>query len=217
MPKSVKLCCAVLLIPVCFGTAKGLLKVIQATGSADTVWVALLSGAACWLVIYVLLPRPMWLYVVGHELTHALWTWLSLGKVKRWRATSTGGHVIVTKNNFLISLAPYFFPVYVVAIVAIFLLGHLIWEWDRRLAFLHLLIGAAYAFHVTLTWHVLKSQQSDITQHGYLFSAVVIWLGNVGVLLLGLPMLTAQCDLWTALGWCWTETGEIFLRIGKSL
>jgi hypothetical protein len=45
---------------------------------------------------------------------------------------------------------------------------------------------------VTLTFHVLQTQQSDITSQGYLFSAVVIFLGNVCVLLFGIPLLTAK-------------------------
>ena len=82
-----------------------------------------LSGAACWVVIYSLLPKPMWVYVFGHELTHALWTWLFGGKVKKFKASAKGGHVIVTKNNFLISLAPYFFPVYAALVVGCLLIG----------------------------------------------------------------------------------------------
>ena len=79
----------------------------------------------------------------------------------------------------------------------------------------HLLLGAAYAFHVTLTWHILKSRQSDITEQGYLFSAVVIFLGNVAVLLIGIPLLAAKVDVTTALGW-WLEcTGNVVHRMGK--
>ena len=70
-------------------------------------------------------------------------------------------------------------------------------------------LGAAYSFHVTLTWHILKHQQTDISEQGYLFSAVVIFLGNVGVLLVGIPLLAAKVDVLTALGW-WLEcTGEV--------
>ena len=67
------------------------------------------GGAACWVVIYLLLPKPMWIYVFGHELTHALWVWLFGGSVKKFKVTSDGGHVIVDKTNFLIALSPYFF------------------------------------------------------------------------------------------------------------
>jgi len=208
MLKWIKMVIAILLLPVCIGAASALWMVIRASGSADATWVPFLAGAACWIVVYLLLPRPMWAYVVGHELTHALWVWLFGGSVKKFRATSSGGHVIVSKSNFLIALAPYFFPFYAAVVVAVFATGHLIWNWKHYLVWFHLLMGAAYAFHVTLTGHILKTRQSDITEHGYLFSAVVIFLGNVSVLLVGVPLLAEKVDLPTALDWwlkCTTE------------
>jgi len=215
MPKWAKTTIAVLLLPLCVGSTQALFMVLRASGSADVVWVPMLAGAACWLVIYLLLPRPMWVYVFGHELTHAIWTWAFGGRVKKFKATSTGGHVVVTKNNFIITLAPYFFPLYVVLAVLLFVVGHLVWGWTRYQVWFHLLAGAAYAFHVTLTCHALQTRQTDITQQGYLFSAVIIWLGNVAVLLLGVPLLAAQVDLTTALGWTLEATGEVLHRLGR--
>jgi hypothetical protein len=162
-----------------------------------------------------LLPRPMWLYVVGHELTHAIWVWLFGGSVKKFKATSTGGHVVVNKTNFLIVLSPYFFPFYAVLVVAVFLVGHLIWNWQNLFVWFHLLVGATYAFHITLTAHILQTQQSDITSQGYLFSAVVIFLGNALVLLIGLPLLTAKVDLFMMVGWWFQNIGEVIHRIGR--
>ncbi len=215
MPKWVKFIIAVLLLPVCVGAGKTLWMVMSRCGDADTTLIPIVAGAACWLAIFLLLPKPMWIYVVGHELTHAIWVWLFGGSVKKFKASSSGGHVIVDKNNFLISLSPYFFPFYVVLVVLIFLVGHLIWNWRDFFVWFHLLVGAAYAFHVTLTAHILKTQQSDITSQGYLFSAVVIFLGNVLVLLIGIPLLTAKVDLLTMLGWWLENIGEVIHRLGK--
>jgi hypothetical protein len=212
-----KIVLALLLLPLCLGSAAAVLKLVRATGEADTVWVATGAGAACWLVIYLMLPKPMWAYVFGHELTHALWVWLFAGKVTRFRATSKGGHVVVTRSNFVIALAPYFFPIYAFLILLVFMAGHWIWGWIRYLVWFHLLLGMAYAFHLTLTWHVLKTRQSDIVEQGYLFSAVMIWLGNALVLILGIPLLTGRVGIWLALGWCWTETEEIIRHLAHLL
>jgi hypothetical protein len=201
VPKWCKTIIAILLLPVCVGAAVAFWSVLRASGSADTTWVPALSGAACWVVIYLLLPKPMWVYVFGHELTHALWTWLLGGEVRGFRASSKGGHVVVTKNHFLVVLAPYFFPLYAILVVVLFLVGQLIWNWRVYVAWFHLLLGVAYAFHVTLTWHVLKSRQSDIIAQGCVFSAVVIFLGNISVLLLGIPLLTGRVEVLTALRW----------------
>jgi hypothetical protein len=198
MPKWVKFIFGILLLPVCLGTTQALWKVLFAFGQADRVWLPMLAGAACWVVIFLLLPKPMWIYVFGHELTHAIWTWIYGGQVKRFKASSEGGHVITTKNNFVIALAPYFFPVYAIILVAIFFLGDLFWHWRRSyLTWFHLLLGAAYAFHVTLTWEILKTRQSDITSQGRLFSAVVIFLGNALILVVAVPLLTGQSLLHT--------------------
>jgi hypothetical protein len=157
----------------------------------------------------------MWVYVFGHELTHALWTWLLGGKVKKFKASAKGGHVVVTKNNFVIALAPYFFPFYAVLLMLLFLTGRWLWKWEHYAVWFHLLLGASYGFHVTLTWHILKSTQSDITEQGHLFSAVIIFLGNVCVLLLGIPLLTAQVSPLEALKWWMNCTLEVVQRSAR--
>lgn len=210
-----KFAIALLLLPVCVGAGIALCKLILASGRADTTWVMTLAGAGCWLVLFFLLPKPMWIYVFGHELTHALWSWLFGGRVKSMKVTSKGGHVIVTKTNFLVALAPYFFPLYAAFVVAVFVVGHLIWDWHHYFVFFHLFLGAAYAFHVTLTVFILQTRQSDITEHGYLFSVTIIFLGNALVLLLGLPFLTAETDLETVLHW-WLEGTLSVIRFFSS-
>jgi hypothetical protein len=215
--KWVKRFIGVLLLPACAGAAAALGRVLRASGKADTIWVAFLAGAACWVVIYLLLPKPMSVYVFGHELTHALSTWLMGGKVKRFKASAKGGHVVVTKNNFVISLAPYFCPLYAILVVLVFVAGHLIWNWRPYAVWFHLLLGAAYSFHVTLTAHILRHGQSDLAEHGYLFSAAVIFLGNMAVLLAGVPVLTSRVGVLTALGWWLGSTGEVLRRLGGLL
>src|SRR5258708_2996266 len=120
VPKWCKTIIAILLLPVCAGAGVALWRVLKAGGNADTIWVPAASGAACWLAIYLLLPKPMWVYVFGHELTHALWTWAMGGRVKKFKASASGGHVVVTKTNFAIALAPYFFPLFSPLVVAFF-------------------------------------------------------------------------------------------------
>jgi hypothetical protein len=213
VPKWLKWIIAVLLLPACAGAGEALWLVARASGKADTIWVAILSGAACWVVIYLLLPKPMWVYVFGHELTHVLWTWLMGGRVKKFKASSKGGHVVVTKNNFVIALAPYFFPLYAILVVLIYVGGSLLWHWAPYIVWFHLLLGASYGFHVTLTWHILKSSQSDITDQGYLFSGVVIFLGNVFVLLVAIPLLTGQLKPGAGLEWWMTCTWNLLRRM----
>jgi hypothetical protein len=211
MPKWAKMIVAILLLPVCLGTAEAVWMAVTHAGAATQVWMPMLAGAACWVVIFLLLPKPMWVYVFGHELTHAVWTWIFGGSVKSFKARSSGGHVITTKNNFLIALAPYFFPFYAVLIVVVFVIGELLWHWRQvYLPWFHLLLGAAYAFHVTLTFEILKTRQTDITSQGWLFSAVIIFLGNALVLAVGVPLLTG-CGLFQAFSW-WLQCNDRVLH-----
>ena len=90
MPKWVKMIIAIALLPICFGAGQALWLVIQRSGSADTTWVPLLAGAACWIVVYLLLPKPMWIYVLGHELTHAVWGWLFGAEIRKLIAGGAG-------------------------------------------------------------------------------------------------------------------------------
>ncbi len=212
VPKWLKMVVGILLLPVCLATAQALWRVVALTRVAERFWAPVLAGVACWVVIFVLLPKPMWVYVLGHESTHAVWTWIFGGKVKRFKAASSGGHVITTKNNFLIALAPYFFPFYAVVVVLVFVLGNLLFHWRAYRPWFYLCLGAAYGFHVTLTWEILKTRQTDITSQGYLFSAVVIFLGNALVLLAAVPLLTGY-PLYYVLR-CWTDCNhEIMMRV----
>jgi hypothetical protein len=203
--KWVKRIIAVLLLPFCWGALVALWRLLQGSGNAVTIWVPIVGGAACWGVLFYMLPKPMRLYVFAHELTHALWTLLCGGKVMKFKVGAGGGQVVVTKNNFLIALAPYFFPFYVALVVGVFLVGHWIWGWKPYIVWFHLLVGAAYAFHVTLTWHILQTEQTDITSQGYLFSCVVIFLGNITVLLIGICLLVGNVHLQTLFQWWWWE------------
>jgi hypothetical protein len=211
--KFLKLILGILLLPLCVGSALAVWRMLRLSGSADSIWVPLLGGALCWGVVYLLLPRPMWIYVAGHELTHAVWAWLFGGRVAGIRVTSRGGHVDVSKTNFVIALAPYFFPFYAVLVVLVFLVLRLMFGWEPLEVWFLLLLGAAYAFHLTLTGHILKTRQSDITEHGCVFSSVIIFLGNTLVLVLAIPLLMSSTSIPTGLRWCWDETWRLLQAI----
>ncbi len=111
----VKLVFAIFLLPICailsqtFFTAFARATVTQRLWAGEEFWFFSL-GATLWLITFFGLPRPIVIYVFGHELTHALWVWLMGGRVSRFRVSREGGHVITSKANFWIALAPYFFP-----------------------------------------------------------------------------------------------------------
>ncbi len=78
-------------------------------------------------VAFFALPRPRGIYVLGHELTHALAVWMSGGKVHSLQASSKGGKVLSDRVSPWISLAPYIFPFYPMIAGILWLAGTRIW------------------------------------------------------------------------------------------
>jgi hypothetical protein len=193
----VKFIVALFLIPVgavltqTFFTAFSRATVAQRLWAGEEFWFFSL-GVVLWLIAFFGLPRPLLLYVFGHELTHALWVYLMGGRVSRFRVARHGGHIITDRNNFWIALAPYFFPLYSLIVIALYGLLSLFFNMQPYGRLLYALIGITWAFHLTFScWMILKNQ-SDLSDHGTFFSLVVIYLLNLIVLSLLLVIASPQ-------------------------
>lgn len=138
-----------------------------------------LAGVVIYLVVHSIFYKPVYLYILGHELTHAIFTWLCGGRVTSFRATLRGGRVTTTKSNFFITLGPYFFPIYTVLIsCAYFAVSVFSESRDYTSAFIFL-IGFSWALHVVLTIHFIKMEQPDIMKMGTLFSICLVYIANL--------------------------------------
>ena len=166
-------------------------------------------GVALWVVWFLGSawssggPRPLRIYVFGHELTHAIWVWMWGGKVyeKQWWSRD-GGYIITDTHNFWIALAPYFYPLYSLVVVVLFGLGSLFYNLTNSpitllmmtpLQWLFLLLGATWAFHLSFTIWMIPKGQTDLTCHGTFFSLVIIYLMNV--ILLSIFLIVASPEL----------------------
>jgi hypothetical protein len=195
--KWVKFIIAVFLLPICavlsqtFFTAFARATVAQRLWTGEEFWFFSL-GAVLWLIAFFGLPRPVILYVFGHELTHALWVWLMGGRVTRFRVGRQGGHIITDRTNFWIALAPYFFPLYSILAIALYGTVSLFINVRPYGQLLYAIIGVTWAFQFTFTcWMILKSQ-SDLSDHGTFFSLVVIYLMNLVLLTVMLILASPQ-------------------------
>jgi hypothetical protein len=193
--KWVKFIIAVFLLPICaaltqtFFTVFARATVTQRFWAGEEFWFFSL-GAFLWLISFFGLPRPVILYVFGHELTHALWVWLMGGRVSRFRIGPEGGHIVTNRTNFWIALAPYIFPLYSVLTIAIYGLLSLFYNMQPYGRLLYALIGATWAFHFTFTCWMIPKKQSDLSDHGTFFSLVVIYFMNL--LLLSVMLILAS-------------------------
>ncbi len=136
-------------------------------------------GAVLWVIAFFGLPRPVLIYVFGHELTHAVWVWAMGGRVSKFKVSSDGGHIITNKHNFWIALAPYFFPLYSMLVIVVYGAAGLFIDMTPYHRWLYALIGATWAFHITFTLWMIPKGQTDLTYHGTFFSLVVIYLMNL--------------------------------------
>jgi len=126
-----------------------------------------------------MLPRPFRTYVLAHELTHAVWGMLMGAKVGKMKVGPNGGHVMLSKSNFLISLAPYFFPFYTGLVIALWYAAGLFFDLNVYEPWWLAAVGLTWGFHVTFTVYMLSQHQPDVQENGRLFSYVVIYLANL--------------------------------------
>ncbi|HJT45886.1 MAG TPA: hypothetical protein VJ721_06380, partial [Chthoniobacterales bacterium] len=183
----VKFVFGIFLLPVCavltqtFFTAFARATVAEHLWAAEPFWFFSL-GAILWLIAFIGLPRPIVLYVFGHELTHAVWVWLMGGRVSRFRVGRDGGHIITNRTNFWIALAPYFFPFYSLLAIATYGVLSLFYNMQPYGKILYAVIGITWAFHFTFTCWMIPKNQTDLRDHGTFFSLVVIYLMNLVLL-----------------------------------
>lgn len=185
------------LLPSCaaltqtFFTVFARATVTQRLWAGEEFWFFSL-GVVLWLIAFFGLPRPMLVYVFGHELTHAIWVWLMGGRVSRFRVGREGGHIVTDRNNFWIALAPYFFPIYSILVIAGYGAASLFLNVQPYGRVLYAAIGVTWAFHFTFTLWMIGKNQSDLSDHGTFFSLVVIYLMNLLLLSIMLVLASRQ-------------------------
>lgn len=193
----VKFIFAIFLLPVCAILTQTFFTVFARATIAQRLWAGqefwfFSLGAVLWLIAFIGLPRPILLYVFGHELTHAVWVWLMGGRVSRFRVGRDGGHVITNRTNFWIALAPYFFPLYSILAIAIYGALSIFFNVQPYGRLLYAVIGATWAFHFAFTCWMIPKKQTDLSDHGTFFSLVVIYLMNLILLSVMLVLASRQ-------------------------
>jgi hypothetical protein len=171
------------LLPIVAGGIAALVETLGALLPDAEVWAGATVGAACWWVCFALLPKPLWIYVAGHELTHALAALLCGVRLRSIRVRSTGGRVELERTNTFITLAPYIIPLYALAWCGLVLVL-LLFSVRVPVFWVSFGLGIAYAFHVTLTVFILRQKQPDFVSEGYFFSGVLTAAANIGFLLI---------------------------------
>ncbi|MGB2599034.1 MAG: hypothetical protein WBB86_04665 [Candidatus Omnitrophota bacterium] len=183
MRKILKTIIGILLLPAAVGTAKAFYIFISGISVLSNSLHLLERGVLAYLLLHVLVMRPVYFYVLGHEFVHVLATWLCGGKVVSFNVTPSGGNVVTSKSNFFIELSPYFIPIYTLLMgLLFFVFRKMSLDIPYMSAVFLFSVGVTLAFHFVMTTEVIKLQQSDIAKSGFIFSFVLIFIGNLIVI-----------------------------------
>jgi len=112
---------------------------------------------------------------IEHEIIHALFALVFFKKVHSLTAKrDVGGKVELSGGNFVISLAPYFFPLFTVIIIVIKPVIISAYQW-----IFNGLIGFTLMFHLNHLFREFHPSQPDIDRSGVIFSFIVVTFFNM--------------------------------------
>jgi len=195
MANFLRMILGVVLLPMCWGVVRAFCDSVMAaageSGGITAESIALVGGMAAFALCWMAVSHPVKTYVLGHELTHALWGLLFGAMPSKLRVSAAGGSVNLTKSNMIITLAPYFFPFYTFLVIVVALITS---AFIRPLPCLPLwmfAVGFTWAFHALFTLETLAQRQPDVKLYGRIFSWVFIFLANVALILLFLASTTS--------------------------
>jgi hypothetical protein len=207
----VALAMLLLLLPASATLARALWQMAEQPQS----WWPLGAGLLCFALLWMLWLRHAteghWLYALEHELTHALFAVLTFNKVTDLNAARGTGHLAYEgRGNWLISLAPYFFPTFcVLPLLALQFAVAAAQPWLLGLLGFCLgmhLHGSAIETH----WH-----QPDLERYGRLASWCIVPGAMVCTLVLILAALPGQSGAVLALAReTWVLCGQWLLGAG---
>ncbi len=152
---------------------------------SDPVWFTLV-GLSFYIALFIVkLAEPLlvYIYVLGHESTHALAALLSFGKVNAFHFDMEGGYVETDTDNLFVALSPYFVPLWMLLWMLLLWAGNALCPFAAYEAWFYGGMGFWWAFHLYWTCWVIHREQPDMLENGVFFSLLVVLLTNIGVLL----------------------------------
>jgi len=213
-----KIVVGVILLPVAIAISIALFKQmgkvysVSYSGSQFFLW-----GIVAYVGIHLFLFKPQYLYTLGHETTHVLSTWLCGGKVTSFKVSKEGGAVTTTKKNFFIALSPYFVPFYTLLVSGFYFLGSLVYNLSYLSSYFVFLIGFTLAFHIVSTVEVMRKEQPDILNTGYIFSVTFIYIVNIILVAFIVSLLFSEVSFEEFFRSSWNISGGIYVKIFRQL
>jgi hypothetical protein len=205
-------------IPACFGVSVGLYRQIIKIPGPSTNQLAFLLGVILYTILHIFIFKPQRIYTFGHEIVHAIFSWVSGGKVKKIKVSEKGGEVKTDRVNFVTLIGPYIFPVYPLFFALLFFVLNASYRLD--IAYLRIflfILGFSLAMHILMTAETLRRTQPDLIQAGYLFSITFIYTINILIVAFVLSRIFEAFSFREFSISSYEFTRDIFLRIFHQL
>lgn len=156
-----------------------------------------------WFYSGLLRDRFLFLYVLGHELTHMFFIWLFRGRISDWDVSVDGGYVTTDKSNIVIALSPYFIPLWSAFVILLFSgVDAAIGLPDAARKGMFAAVGFFWGFHLIWTLWMIPRDQPDLRENGTFLSLMIIGLANILVLVAMLCIASPQTSFFEfANGW----------------
>lgn len=138
-----------------------------------------IGGAVSYAVLWRLLFRRRFMgsffSTLEHELTHAIFAWLTLHRVTGLKSSwNSGGEITVRGgHNWLIFIGPYWFPTLSVIVMLLMTLT------SAPPLILSGILGLTFSYHLTSTWRETHAQQTDLQQVRFLFAWLILPSANL--------------------------------------
>ncbi|MAB27178.1 MAG: hypothetical protein CL580_05920 [Alteromonadaceae bacterium] len=159
---------------------------------------AFLLGSVAYLLSWLLIFRRdfsgAYFSTFEHELTHAIFAWMTMHKVTGLSVTwRDGGECRYEgRGNWLITIAPYFFP----TLLLVPLLLRTILD-SSYIPLTEFVFGFLCVYHLTSTWRETHPAQTDLVKVKYLFAW--LFLPTANVMIYGFFSLVLIADI--GVGW----------------
>ena len=183
------------------GYGKGVLHYLNLFNEQEYRLSAFLIGAGIYWVIKLAFfsKKKNFLSVLTHEFSHLIFVMLSFRKIDAFSAERGGkSSTKMNSDNFLIVLAPYFFPLIALLLIVVKVSVLPMHQWV-----LNGFLGSAVMFHFYHLINEFTLKQPDLQRYGIVFSLIVIVTFNL--FFFGLCL--------SSLGGDWQVVGE-YLRSG---
>lgn len=132
--------------------------------------------------------------IISHELTHIVFAYLTLHNAGRVRINpdgSGGSMILEGRGNWIITLAPYFFPLF--TFIYMLLMPNIL-KISGNNWLVYAVFGYLFGYYAMTVLSQVHPNQTDIIREGYVFSAITI----VGINLFTVGVIFAfNAHLWS--------------------